>query len=139
MLEHLFDPLVRVWADISSGRHAPLAFRYILQPTVAAFYAWRVGRKDADEGRPPFLQALLLEPARRRALLLEGWSHVSKVFILAMVMDAIYQFITVRWFYPFEALMVAVILAVLPYMLLRGLVNRLFRARRLRNEKRLRQ
>jgi hypothetical protein len=33
------------------------------------------------------------------------------------------QYLELRWFYPGEALLVAPILAVLPYFLLRGAVN----------------
>ena len=129
MWDHLFDPIMRVWADITSGRHAPLGFRYILQPAMAALYAWRAGRRDAREGRPLYFWALIEDPVHRRQRMLEGWSHIGKVFLLAVVMDAIYQFITARWFYPFEVLMVALILAVLPYLVFRGVVNRLLRAR----------
>jgi hypothetical protein len=50
---------------------------------------------------------------------------VGKVFIIAMILDAVYQFIVVRWFYPGEALVVAVVLAIVPYVLLRGPANRL--------------
>jgi hypothetical protein len=45
-------------------------------------------------------------------------------------MDAIYQFIVLRWFYPGEALVTALVLAVLPYLFIRGPVTRI--ARRLR-------
>jgi hypothetical protein len=34
---------------------------------------------------------------------------VGKVFVIAL--DAVYQYITVRWFYPAEALVVAIALA----------------------------
>ena len=34
-----------------------------------------------------------------------------KVFLVAVVLDGIYQFITVRWFYPGEALVTALVLA----------------------------
>jgi hypothetical protein len=42
-------------------------------------------------------------------------------------MDAVYQFKVFRWVYPGEALLVALILAFVPYLLLRGAVNRLAR------------
>jgi lauroyl/myristoyl acyltransferase len=42
-------------------------------------------------------------------------------------MDLIYQVIVLRWFYPLEALIVALVLAFLPYILLRGPVNRIAR------------
>ena len=51
---------------------------------------------------------------------------VARVFVFAVVMDAIYQYIVLRWFTG-EALNVAFILTFLPYLLLRGLVNRIAR------------
>jgi hypothetical protein len=48
---------------------------------------------------------------------------------VAIVMDAVYQFVSVRWFYPGEALIVAVVLAVLPYLIFRSVVNQILRRR----------
>src|SRR5215207_304359 len=120
MLDALLDVWGRIWEDITSGRHAPVAFRFILQPVVAAFLAYRAGRQDVRDGRPLYLWALVGDRAQRRTLLREGWEHIGKVFIVALVMDGIYQFISVRWFYPGEALMVAVVLAILPYLVFRS-------------------
>jgi hypothetical protein len=50
---------------------------------------------------------------------------VGRVFVFAIVMDAAYQLIVFRWLYPVEALLVAVILALVPYLLIRGPVNRI--------------
>jgi hypothetical protein len=48
------------------------------------------------------------------------------VFILAMVLDVVYQLIEHRWtVYPGEAVLVAIILAIVPYLLLRGPINRI--------------
>jgi hypothetical protein len=126
-MDALLDVWSRIWDDITSGRHAPVAFRFILQPVMAAFLAWRAGRQDARDGRPLYLWALVKDPVQRAALLREGWGHIGRVFILALVMDAIYQFLSVRWFYPGEALMVSLILAVLPYLVFRSVVNRILR------------
>jgi hypothetical protein len=59
----------------------------------------------------------------------EGWRPIGKVFVVALVMDGVYQFISVRWFYPGEAVMAAVVHSVLPYLVLRSLVNRILRRR----------
>jgi hypothetical protein len=129
MVDAMLDVWTRVWDDITSGRHAPLAFRFILQPAVAAFFAIRAGRKDAREGLPLYMWALVQDRAQRKVLLREGWRHIGKVFIFAIIMDGIYQFISVRWFYPGEAVIVAVVLAVLPYLVFRSVVNRILRHR----------
>ena len=42
-------------------------------------------------------------------------------------MDAIYQFLVLRWFYLVEALVTAFVVAVLPYLLIRGPAARIAR------------
>jgi hypothetical protein len=57
----------------------------------------------------------------------ETWKAVFKVFIMAVVLDCVYQVMVFRWIYPVESMVTATILAVLPYLLLRGVVNRIAR------------
>jgi hypothetical protein len=111
----------RIVEDLVSRLDGPLHFRLVVQPLVAAFFAIRDGRKDAREGRAAF--RLFTRPEQRHEVLLSSWKSLGKVFIIAVILDAIYQFLELRWFYPGEALLVALILAVLPYFLLRGTVN----------------
>jgi hypothetical protein len=116
----------RIMENLVGRVHGPMSFRLILQPLMAIVFAVRDGRKDAREGRVPYFWALFTRPERRRELLREGWKSVGKIFVIALVLDAVYQFITVRWFYPGEALVVAIALALIPYLVLRGPVNRLW-------------
>lgn len=118
---------MRVWDNLIGRVGGPLTFRLILQPAVAAIFAILAGLKDAREGRPAYFWTILVNPTDRRALLREGWRAVAKVFVLAVVIDAVYQFIVLRWFYPGEALIVAFLLAFVPYLLIRGPVNRIAR------------
>jgi len=117
----------RVWSDITGGIHAPLSFRVVVQPLVAAFFAVRAGRQDALDGKPLFFWAVVGDPGHRRERLREAWKHVGKVFVAAVVVDVVYQVIVERWIYPSEALMVGLILAVVPYLIFRGIVNRMLR------------
>jgi hypothetical protein len=103
---------------------------------MAALLALRAGLKDARESRPPYFWAVLTNRAHRPDLLREGWKAVGRVFILAVIMDIIYQLIVQRWLYPGEVIIVAIILAVVPYLLIRGPVNRIAQ-RRQRDGKRL--
>jgi hypothetical protein len=119
------DHLVRVLEHLVARLDGPLHFRLIFQPLMAVIFAVRDGRRDAREGRAPF--RLFTEPGQRREVLLSSWKSVGKVFVIGLILDAIYQFLELRWFYPGEALLVALILAVLPYFLLRGTVNQLTR------------
>ena len=125
----------RVWSDIAGGVHAPLGFRVIVQPLAAAFFAIRAGRQDALEGKPLFFWAVLGDPEHRRERLREAWKHVGKVFAAAVIIDVVYQVIVEHWVYPSEALMVGLILAVLPYLFFRGIVNRLLRNRARRHRR----
>jgi len=52
---------------------------------------------------------------------------VGKIFILALVLDVAYQIYVLHFIYPGEAIVVALALAILPYLILRGLVTRIAR------------
>ncbi|MBK6427847.1 MAG: hypothetical protein IPF82_17140 [Blastocatellia bacterium] len=56
-----------------------------------------------------------------------GWEDIGRVFVMALVIDAIYQAFVLHWFYPGEALITAVVLAIVPYALMRGPAARLAR------------
>lgn len=117
--------LRRVWENLIGRSSGPMHFRLILQPAVATFLAIRAGLADAREGRPAFLWAAITNPAYRRELLRDGWKDAGKVFSLAAVLDAIYQLIVHRGVYLGELLIVATVLAIVPYVLVRGPVNRM--------------
>jgi hypothetical protein len=119
--------ITRVLTGLSDRVGGPMTFRIILQPLMAGLFAVRAGLRDAREGRPPYFWTILTDSSQRAALIREGWKAVVRVFILAIVMDVIYQWIVRRWIYPGETLIVAVVLAVFPYLLLRGPINRLVR------------
>ena len=119
------DILTRFFDNLVGRVHGPMNFRLILQPLMAIIFAIRDGRKDAREGRPPYFWSLFTDTGHRLELLRSGWKSFGKIFMIALILDAIYQFITVRWFYPMEAVVTAFFLAVIPYVLLRGPANRL--------------
>lgn len=121
------DSFARIW-DMLIGRiDGPLTFRLIFQPTVAAILASRAGLKDAREGRTPYLWSVFTNRAHRRDLLREGWKDIGKVFIIAVVLDVIYALIVHRWIFPGQALLVGIVLAIVPYLLIRGPVTRIMR------------
>ena len=121
------DLLSRMVENLIGRVTGPMMFRVILQPTMAMVMAIRDGLHDARAGRPPYFWAILGDPAHRRDLLHDGWKSIAKIFVLALVLDGVYQWIVLRWIYPGEVLLVAVILAIVPYVLVRGPVNRLAR------------
>ena len=121
------DVLTRIWTDLTGRLTGPLTLRLYLQPAMAMLFALRDGLKDARAGRPAYLWTVFSHPEERRRLLAEGWKAIGKVFILAIILDVVYQLIVFRRIYPVEVLDVAVILAVVPYALLRGAITRLAR------------
>lgn len=117
----------RLVHDLIARTTGPLHFRLVLQPLMASIFAIRAGLNDAKTGKPPYFWALLWDPAHRRDMIKDGWKSVGKVFLLAIVLDVVYQIIAERFVYPGEAIIVAIILAIVPYLILRGLVTRLAR------------
>jgi hypothetical protein len=124
------DILTRVFENLTGRLDGPLHFRIVLQPLMAVIFAIRDGRKDAGEGRVPYFWALFTEPGHRWYLLRSGWKSVGKIFVLALILDAVYQFIALHRFQPGAAFSVALALAIVPYVVLRGPVNRLISTKR---------
>ena len=87
----------------------------------------RAGLKDAREGQPAFFWAVLTNEAERQRLLHSGWKDIVKIFVVALVLDTVYELIEFRAVYVVQALIVALVLAILPYVLVRGPVSRLKR------------
>jgi hypothetical protein len=116
--------LTRVWQNLIGRFAGPMSLRLILQPAVATILAIRAGLRDARQNRPPFFWAILRNPSRRRELLQQAWKDVGKVFIVATILDVVYQLIIHQGVYVLELLITAVALAILPYILIRGPVNR---------------
>src|ERR1700742_3742064 len=115
----------RIWHTFLGGLDGPLHFRFILQPAMAIFFAIRDGVADAHAGRTPYFASLVTEPATRKDRTIQGWNAISRIFVLAVGVDVIYQLIAVRRVRPVERLLAATILALVPYMIGRGPVNRL--------------
>ncbi|HWS77389.1 MAG TPA: hypothetical protein VN205_03325 [Thermomonas sp.] len=116
------------FADNMLGRvSGPMHFRLLLQPVMATVFAFIAGRADAKAGKAPYFWSLLTDPGHRRDMLKDGWKDVGKVFLLAILLDVVYQYIVAKFIYPGEALVVAFLLAIVPYLLVRGVVTRLFR------------
>src|SRR5262245_28351399 len=117
----------RFWGHIIDRPGGPMTFRFVLQPTVAAIAALHDGIKDARTGRSPYFWALLTSPEERTSRLWEGIISTARILLLGIAMDAIYQFTVLKTFYPGEMAMIAVLLAFIPYLLLRGPAARIAR------------
>ena len=119
------DFLARAWEQLAGRIEGPFAFRFLFQPLFAAILAIRAGVADAQDQRAPYLWSVLSNPAERPQLIRDGLRDLTRVLVFAIVLDVIYQLIVFRWVYPIQSLLVAVVLAIAPYVLIRGPVTRL--------------
>ena len=123
------DFWLRVVENMMARVSGPMKFRLVLQPLTAVIFAVRAGLADAKRGKPPYFWALVTDPTHRPEMLKDGWKSVGKVFVLALVLDIVYQVLVARFVYPGETIIVAVLLAIVPYLLVRGLVTRIARSK----------
>jgi hypothetical protein len=128
------DLLQRLWTELVARPSGPMAFRFILQPTVAAILAIRDGMKDARERRPPYFHTILNDPAQRGPRLREGLAAVGRVIGLGVAMEAIYQWRVIGAFRPLEMAIVVLLLCFVPYLLIRGPADRIARRRKTRGD-----
>ena len=112
-----------MWDRVSG----PMKFRFILQPVMACVFAVIDGMKDAKAGKPPYFYALFTDPVHRSDMIADGWKSIGKVFILALILDLGFQIFFQGAVFPGETLIVGFALALLPYLILRGPINRVVR------------
>ena len=121
------DMIARGWDNFLARPTGSLNFRFILQPAIATIIAARAGVKDARQGRPAYLWAALTNRNYRWQLLHGGWKDMRTPFLVAAILDAVYQLIIHKFIYPLELLFTATLLALVPYFVLRGPINRITR------------
>jgi len=119
--------LEQFWHDLIERPDGPMRFRFVLQPLMATIVAIRDGRKDARSGRSPYFQAVLGNPQERIGRLREGLNATARIIALGLVMDVIYQAIVFKTFYSDQALVVALVLAFVPYVIIRDVTARVSR------------
>ena len=115
------------WHDLVERPDGPMRFRFVLQPLMATIVAIRDGLEDARSGRSPYFATVLGNPQERAGRLREGLNATARNIALGLVMDVIYQTVVFRTFYPDQALVVALVLAFVPYVIIRGVIARIWR------------
>jgi len=118
------EVLQRQWRDLTGRPGGPMSFRFFLQPAMAAIAATYDGIRDAQLGRSPYFWTLVNDPEKRARRLREGWVSTARIMLLGIGMDVIYQFKALGTFYPAESVLIALGLAFVPYLLLRGPIAR---------------
>jgi len=91
------ESLGRLWSDILDRPGGPMTFRFILQR----------------------------DPQGRSGRLWEGFVSTARIIILGLIMDTVYQWVVFKTFYPVQAAVIAILLAFVPYLVLRGPIERI--------------
>jgi hypothetical protein len=124
-----YDSFAQFVEHLVARLTGPMHFRLILQPLVAIALGIRDGLKDARAGRPPFVMDLFVRPEGRRRQLKQALQSLVKPLIIAIVLDAVAQYLMFRTIYPGAAVFVGVAVMGVPYSLARGLTNRIVSGR----------
>jgi hypothetical protein len=121
----LHEVLARTGEMLLGRTTGPLTLRLILQPSMAALFAIRAAIKDTRDGHSEFFLRGLFDHAQRSEMLRAAKKDVGKIFVIAMALDVVYQIKVFQWVYPLQIVIVATVLAIVPYVLIRGIVTRL--------------
>ena len=117
----------RFWSDVFGRLSGPMTLRFYLQPTLAFVAALKDGIKDARLGHKAFFWSAISDPTLQRGRLREGLMATSQMILIGLAIDTIYQFRVFERFYPVEAVLMVVMLAVIPYFVFRWVVEHVAR------------
>jgi hypothetical protein len=117
----------RFWSDIFGRLSGPMTLRFYLQPTLAFVAALKDGIKDARLGHKAFFWSTYSDPTLQRGRLREGLMATSQMVLVGLAIDTIYQFRMFDRFYPVEAVLMVLMLAVIPYFVFRWVIEHIAR------------
>ena len=103
----------------------PGTFRFVIQPVLAIVMGVRDGRNDARSSTPPILHMLLFSGKRREALK-GALQAIALPLTLAVGIDSILQIYIFDVWRLQWALIIGLGLVGIPYILARGITNRIF-------------
>jgi hypothetical protein len=83
--------------------------------------------KNASTGRSPCFRTITTRPAKRGVRLREGFAATWKIIAMAPLIGTFYQFVEFATFYPGESTIVAILVAIIPYLLIGGPTVRIAR------------
>src|SRR5262249_2957777 len=101
----------------------PMTFRFFLQPTMAAIAALHDGVKDAREGHKSFFWRAWRHPSEQNGRLPGGLISPARIMLPGVRMDVVFPFKELDEFYPAEAVVIALLLAVIPYFVFRWIIE----------------
>jgi hypothetical protein len=125
IMDILRDVFARGSDQLVGRLSGPLNLRLVLTPTIVAFFAIRAGWKDARSGKVTFLWTAITDPAVRRERFQIAWASLKRVILMAFVIDILYQFYVFHAYFVFQTVLLVIVLAIIPYILIRGAATRL--------------
>lgn len=126
-MSHLADVAANFWNELFSRSSGPFAARFFIQPATASLLAIRDGCRDAREGRTPYLWTIVHDGVHRWGRLKEGLHAVARVLLLGVILDGLYQYFVLKAFRPLEMVNIVLLLAFVPYLIVRGPAARIAR------------
>jgi uncharacterized membrane protein YidH (DUF202 family) len=118
------ETFARIFDNLLKRTSGPLHFRVYMQPVMATVFAVIDGIADIRAGKPPYFWALFTREGYRMQMIREGWRSIGKIIIVAILLDVGYQIFVESFVYPLETVIVAFVLAIGPYVIVRGVLNR---------------
>lgn len=117
----------RFWSDIFGRLHGPMTLRFFMQPTLALVAALADGINDVRNGHRSFFWSALWDPTDERGRLRQGMTSTARTALIGFGLDTIYQFKVFDRFYPVEAVLMVIMLAIVPYFIFRWIVEHVAR------------
>ena len=108
----------------AAAAHAPFSLRFVLQPLLALVLGTRDGRWDAKDHRRPFGSELLVRSGHRSKLVREALGRVAVPLLVSILLDGVVQWLVDGRVVLLDAVAVGTLLVACPYVLARGLSNR---------------
>jgi len=127
-MDSISDALSRAAGQLLGRASGPFHLRLIVTPALAAFSGIRTALRDARAGHPAFLWEAVRNPDARHRLRRSWRKDIGKMILVVLAVDTLYQLVVLRAFYPLQALILVVVLAMLPYAVVRGITTRVARA-----------
>jgi hypothetical protein len=103
--------------------------RLILQPVLATLLGVRFGIRDAKQGKPPYVQAMIEDKQHRGQLFKQAVRDAIIPLCFALVLDSILQQMINHRIRPVASLVVGGLLVFLPFLIVRGLTKRIWEHR----------
>lgn len=120
---------VGFWEGIVRDLSGKGKFRLILQPAMAILLGIRLGIADAKTGQEPFFRRLFIT-GRRFKLFKQSLRDAVIPLSLALVLDVVFQYLTLGRARLLAAVVVGALLVWLPFTITRGVTNRIWKRTR---------